>query len=70
MNSFYSSVQNILNSLLLSRIFSMNLYKIVNVPAVVYHSKDRILDDITESTAELSVFTEQRNHSLYEIRLH
>ena len=36
------------------------MYQTVNLPAVLYHSKDRLLNDVTESKVERTVLTEQR----------
>jgi hypothetical protein len=45
----------------------MDTYKTINLPVVLYHSKDRILSDVTEAKVEWTVLTEQ---SLYEICVH
>jgi len=40
------------------------MYKTANLPAVLYHSKDRLLSDITERKVEWTLLTEYRKQSL------
>jgi hypothetical protein len=48
----------------------MNTYKTPNIPAVLYHSKDRLLSDITKSKVEWILLAEQRKQGLCEICVH